>query len=99
MHALANYTDHWGARVGFDVPMEFGYKSDECKLFDLDMIKTKLTVPQKAPGWKILSISEVTVEREQAPRPGCVSTYGRKDHWDKWNCHGTVMAEYGPPIP
>lgn len=63
------------------------------------MAATKITAPQVAPGWKILSISEVAIEREETGTQGCTSSLGHQNIWDQWNCHGNVRAEFGPPVP
>jgi hypothetical protein len=99
VHGHREYTYSWGALFGFNVNLDVEADSTDCRIMNVHLDKTKIAVTQSGPFWEVLGESEVVIEREEADRQGCTSTYGHKDKWDKWVAHGHVTVGYSPGIP
>jgi hypothetical protein len=99
VHGHREYTYNWGALFGFNVVMDVEADSTDCTIDNQHIDKTKIQVTQQAPGWEILSESEVQIEREEADRKSCTSSRHNKNKWDKRVAHGNVLVKYAPGVP
>lgn len=95
VHGHAEYTHNFEGQQAFTVQMDVECQNSDWRLFDLDLERSRCDLVDAAPGWRAVGISEVSVEREESPQRGGISSLGHENRWDRWVCHGNVLMEYG----
>ena len=95
VHGHAEYTHFFEGEHAFTVQMDVECQNTEWRLFEVDLERTRCEMVQAATGWRAVGVSEVVIEREEAPQRGAISSLGHENRWDRWVCHGNVLMEYG----